>query len=189
MCHGRGKLPLPSFSAAATILSPIAAPAVPPVWLDRRSGKIVVSATISNQAVGVADQRSARCDFARETAILNMSRVVYYGLEPIGASIWSLVQAPRSVVQVQNTIVADVEPAVRTPSRRISRGNTTSQTGWPWRFIIGRLRHQMKRRRGSGHWLKPSDKAECWQMRDLPQFLQFSCCVATGLHSRLSADV
>ena len=52
------------------------------------------------------------CDLAGEAAILNIKNGVYYGLDPVGARIWKLVQEPREVVEIQNAISAeyDVEP-------------------------------------------------------------------------------
>ena len=58
-----------------------------------------------------ADQVS--CDLGGEAAILNLRTGVYYGLDPVGARIWNLIQTPRTLVEVRDTILAeyDVEPA------------------------------------------------------------------------------
>jgi uncharacterized NAD(P)/FAD-binding protein YdhS len=44
---------------------------------------------------------------------LNIKSGVYYGLDPIGAQIWKLMQEPREVSEIQNAITSeyDVEPA------------------------------------------------------------------------------
>jgi Coenzyme PQQ synthesis protein D (PqqD) len=67
---------------------------------------------ISNQSIVVAAKDQVSCDLAGEAAILNIKNGVYYGLDPVGARIWSLMQEPRAVADIQNTITGeyDVEP-------------------------------------------------------------------------------
>jgi Coenzyme PQQ synthesis protein D (PqqD) len=71
-----------------------------------------MSQTISDRSVVVATKDQVSCDLAGEAAILNIKSGVYYGLDPVGARIWSLVQEPREVLEIQNTIADeyDVEP-------------------------------------------------------------------------------
>jgi hypothetical protein len=47
-----------------------------------------------------------------EVAILHMDKAVYYGLNPVGARIWQLVQQPVAVRKVLETLLEeyDVEP-------------------------------------------------------------------------------
>ena len=72
-----------------------------------------MSGAISTQSVVVAVKDQVSCDLAGEAAILNITTGVYYGLDPVGARIWSLVQEARRVSAVQDTIVGeyDVDPA------------------------------------------------------------------------------
>jgi hypothetical protein len=49
------------------------------------------------------------CDLGGESAILNLSNGVYYGLDPLGARIWELVQRPRTVRQVKESILEEYE--------------------------------------------------------------------------------
>jgi hypothetical protein len=67
---------------------------------------------ISDQSIVVAAKDQVSCDLAGEAAILNIKNGVYYGLDPVGARIWSLMQEPRAVAEIQNTITGeyDVEP-------------------------------------------------------------------------------
>jgi len=71
-----------------------------------------MSSTIFDQSVVVAVKDQVSCDLAGEAAILNIKSGVYYGLDPVGARIWSLVQDPKTVAEVRSTIVNeyDVEP-------------------------------------------------------------------------------
>jgi hypothetical protein len=68
-----------------------------------------LSPTISDRSIVVAAQRQVSSDLAGETAILNIDSGVYYRLDPIGARIWSLMQEPRRVVDIQGAISAEYE--------------------------------------------------------------------------------
>jgi coenzyme PQQ synthesis protein D (PqqD) len=67
---------------------------------------------ISDQTVVVAAKDQVSCDLAGEAAILNIKSGIYYGLDPVGARIWNLMQQPRAVAEIQNAITNeyDVEP-------------------------------------------------------------------------------
>lgn len=56
------------------------------------------------------DQVSA--DLSGEAAILNLKTSTYFGLNTVGASIWKLVQEPKTVSQIRDAIIReyDVEP-------------------------------------------------------------------------------
>ena len=71
-----------------------------------------MSSEISGKSIVVAAKDQVSCDLAGEAAILNIKNGVYYGLDPVGARIWSLMQEPRAVAEIQNTITGeyDVEP-------------------------------------------------------------------------------
>jgi|HubBroStandDraft_6_1064221.scaffolds.fasta_scaffold34136_4 hypothetical protein len=71
-----------------------------------------LSPIISDRSVVVAAKDQVSCDLAGEAAILNIKNGVYYGLDPVGARIWNLMQEPREVVEIQNAITDeyDVEP-------------------------------------------------------------------------------
>ncbi len=68
--------------------------------------------TLSPHSIVVASKDQVSCDLAGEAAILNIKKGVYYGLDPVGAQIWRLIQQPRSVNEVREAIVSeyDVEP-------------------------------------------------------------------------------
>jgi hypothetical protein len=71
-----------------------------------------MSTAISDRSVVVATKDQVSCDLAGEAAILNIKNGVYYGLDPVGARIWNLMQQPCAVAEIQNTITDeyDVEP-------------------------------------------------------------------------------
>ena len=52
-----------------------------------------------------------------ETVILHLGDGVYYGLDPVGTRIWSLIQTPQSVVQVRDALLEEYDVA---PDRCLS---------------------------------------------------------------------
>lgn len=68
-----------------------------------------MSTTISDHSVVVATKDQVSCDLAGEAAILNIKSGVYYGLNPVGARIWNLMQEPRKVAEIQNEITNEYE--------------------------------------------------------------------------------
>jgi hypothetical protein len=63
----------------------------------------------ASRIVVAKDQVSS--DLAGETAILNLKNGVYYGLDPVGSRIWTLVQEPTTFGQIRDTLLGhyDVE--------------------------------------------------------------------------------
>lgn len=55
----------------------------------------------------VKDQVS--CDLAGEAVILSLKNGIYYTLNPMGARIWALVQAPVPASAVRDTILAEYD--------------------------------------------------------------------------------
>ena len=71
------------------------------------------SQTISGSSKIVTTENQVSADLAGEAVILNLDSGVYYGLDPIGAQIWQLIQEPRSVDEVRDRLMEeyDVEAA------------------------------------------------------------------------------
>jgi hypothetical protein len=68
--------------------------------------------SLSGQSIVVAAKDQVSCDLGGEAAILNIKSGVYYGLDPIGAQVWNLIQKPHRVAEVREAVVRDydVEP-------------------------------------------------------------------------------
>ena len=68
--------------------------------------------TLLGSSIVVAVRDQVSCDLAGEAAILSVNSGVYYSLDPVGARIWQLIQQPRSVEEVRDTVLSeyDVEP-------------------------------------------------------------------------------
>jgi hypothetical protein len=60
--------------------------------------------TISESSTVVVTKDQVSCDLSGEAAILNLKSGVYFGLNTVGASIWKLIQEPRSVKEIQDAI-------------------------------------------------------------------------------------
>jgi hypothetical protein len=65
--------------------------------------------TVSGRSVVVAAEGQVSCDLAEEVAILDIKSGIYYGLNTIGARIWKLIQEPRTVSEVCETLLAEYE--------------------------------------------------------------------------------
>jgi len=57
--------------------------------------------------VATADQLSTR--LGDEIVILGLRDSVYYGLSDVGARIWDLIQTPRTLSEILNSLVAEYE--------------------------------------------------------------------------------
>jgi len=58
--------------------------------------------------ISVADS-SVSADFEREAIILNSNTGLYYGLENVGARVWSLLQKPITVLELIETVASEYE--------------------------------------------------------------------------------
>ncbi len=68
-----------------------------------------MQARVSGQSTVVAAKDQVSCDLAGEAAILNLQAGVYYGLDAVGARVWHLLQEPRTVQDIRDTILMEYE--------------------------------------------------------------------------------
>jgi hypothetical protein len=64
---------------------------------------------LCSQTILVAAKEQVSCDLGEEAAILGMKNSVYYGLNPVGASVWRLLRKPRSIAEIREAIVSEYE--------------------------------------------------------------------------------
>ena len=57
----------------------------------------------------VVSQDQVSCELGGEAAILNLKAGVYYGLNEVGARIWKLIQEPKRVSEIRDTILEEYE--------------------------------------------------------------------------------
>jgi Coenzyme PQQ synthesis protein D (PqqD) len=68
-----------------------------------------LDAALSPASIVIASKEQVSCSLGDESAILNMKNSVYYGLNPVGARIWSLLREPRSVQELCEAIVHEYD--------------------------------------------------------------------------------
>jgi hypothetical protein len=70
------------------------------------------SRQIPDAARVVVSKDQVSCGLGDEAAIVNLRNGVYYGLDPVGARIWSAVREPVTVAQIRDALLReyDVEP-------------------------------------------------------------------------------
>ena len=64
---------------------------------------------ISDHSVVVATKNLVSCDLAGEEVILDLDTGIYFGLNPVGTRIWSLIQEPRTISDVRDILLAEYE--------------------------------------------------------------------------------
>jgi hypothetical protein len=64
---------------------------------------------ISTDSIVVVTDDVVSCDLDGEAAILNIKDGVYYGLDPIGAKIWNLIQKPILLDNVLQVIMDEYD--------------------------------------------------------------------------------
>jgi hypothetical protein len=57
----------------------------------------------------VAAKEQVSSDLAGEAVILDFKSGVYYGLNEVGASIWNLIQEPKTVNEIRDAILEEYE--------------------------------------------------------------------------------
>ena len=64
---------------------------------------------ISLQSAVAASHQQVSCDLEGETVILSMNDGVYYGLDPVGTSVWNLLQEPRTVSGIRDQLLQEYD--------------------------------------------------------------------------------
>jgi hypothetical protein len=68
-----------------------------------------IALSISSSSVIVVAQDQVACELAGEAVILNLRNGIYFGLDPVGARIWELIQTPLSVAEIRDALLAEYE--------------------------------------------------------------------------------
>ncbi len=64
---------------------------------------------ISTDNVVVASEEHVSAELDSESVILSLKNGTYYGLDPLGAHIWELIQKPRQVLEVRDAILSEYD--------------------------------------------------------------------------------
>jgi hypothetical protein len=76
-----------------------------------------MDADLSVHSIVIATPEQVSCPLGEESAILNLKNTVYYGLNPVGARVWNLLQQERTVGELRDAILDEYDvDAVRCES-------------------------------------------------------------------------
>jgi hypothetical protein len=64
---------------------------------------------LSEQSIVSVTKDQVSCSLGAEAAILNMRDGTYYGLDPVGAQIWQLLQTPRRIAEIQELLLQEYD--------------------------------------------------------------------------------
>jgi Coenzyme PQQ synthesis protein D (PqqD) len=64
---------------------------------------------LSARSIVVASPDQVSCPLGEESAILNLSSTIYYGLNPVGTRVWGLLQKPKTVAELRDTLVGEYD--------------------------------------------------------------------------------
>jgi Coenzyme PQQ synthesis protein D (PqqD) len=68
-----------------------------------------MDASLSVHSIVVAANEQVSCSLGEESAILNLENSVYYGINPVGTRVWSLLKQPRSIEELRDTLLNEYE--------------------------------------------------------------------------------
>ena len=89
----------------------------------------VEMSTLSMTSTVVASPQQLSCDVADEAVLLSMQTGEYYGLNPVAASIWRLVQQPRTVGELVESLLAEYSGITRVDCEREVLGFLSEMIG------------------------------------------------------------
>ena len=64
---------------------------------------------ISINSIVVVEDDVVSCDLDGEAAILNLKDGIYFGLDPVGAKIWNLIQKPMNLEEIIEIILDEYD--------------------------------------------------------------------------------
>jgi hypothetical protein len=68
-----------------------------------------MDAALSVHSIVVAASEQVSCPLDEESAILNLKNSMYYGMNPVGTRIWTLLKEPRSVQQLRDALLNEYD--------------------------------------------------------------------------------
>ena len=74
-----------------------------------QTGNLAMDESIRTSSIVVVAKEQVSCPLGEESAILNLKNSVYYGLDPVGARVWTLLQRPRSVGELRDALLSEYD--------------------------------------------------------------------------------
>jgi hypothetical protein len=68
-----------------------------------------MDADLSVRSIVIAAPEQVSCPLGEESAILNLKNTVYYGLNPVGTRVWSLLQQARTVGELRDALLNEYD--------------------------------------------------------------------------------
>ena len=65
--------------------------------------------SLRTSSIVVVAKEQTSCPLGEEAAVLNLKNSVYYGLDSVGARVWTLLQQPRSVGELRDALLSEYE--------------------------------------------------------------------------------
>jgi len=82
-------------------------------------GSFQMFSPLSAQSIVVATSEQVSCALGDESVILNLKNSAYYGMNPVGACVWNLVQQQRSVAELRDAVMDEYEVEAERCEREI----------------------------------------------------------------------
>jgi hypothetical protein len=68
-----------------------------------------MDAPLSLQSTVMVTSEQVSCPLGDESAILNMKNSVYYGVNPVGATVWNLLKEAKTVSEIRDAILDEYD--------------------------------------------------------------------------------
>ena len=68
-----------------------------------------MDAPLSLQTTVIVSSQQISCPLGDEAAILNMKNSVYYGMNPVGATVWNLLKQPKTIAEIRDAIIEEYD--------------------------------------------------------------------------------
>jgi hypothetical protein len=78
-----------------------------------------VENTISANSIVVACKDQVSCELEGEAAILDLKSGTYFGLNPVGAIVWSMIAEPRRVTEICDALLNRYDVAAEQCDREV----------------------------------------------------------------------
>jgi hypothetical protein len=74
-----------------------------------RFGGSSMDTPLSKDSIVIASSDQVSCELGDESVILSLRNSVYYGVDPVGASVWKLLKQQRSVGELRDAMMEEYE--------------------------------------------------------------------------------
>lgn len=64
---------------------------------------------LSSDSIVVATPEQVSCALGEESVVLSLKNSVYYGMNPVGSSVWKLLQQKRTVAELRDAVLGEYE--------------------------------------------------------------------------------